>query len=160
MNIIQKIQSLFKSSPNTPANIDGQWAGYYGYGDQYPEVTRKKVVKFMAQINVDGDEFEGFIKEDETNGIPEIAKIDGILRGRKIAFVKTYSRTYGVDQNGVRTVISEHPQYISYSGVHNESQNKFVGQWKIETMYKSSDGSTRTQISIGHWEMTKLGNIE
>src|SRR6187551_719779 len=116
MRLIHKILSLFNSSSETSANFDGPWEGFYGYGDMYPEVMRKRVVKFIAQIDMDGDEFEGFIKEDEANGIPEIAKIDGILRGRKIVFAKTYSRTYAVDQNGERIIFAERPQNINYSG--------------------------------------------
>src|SRR5690349_7472476 len=143
MSLLQKLRSLFNVSSETPSNFEGQWAGHYGYGDQYPEVMQKQVVKFIAQLNMDGDEFEGFIKEDETNGIPEISKIDGIIRGQKIVFAKTYARTYAVDKNGEREIVAEQPQIIIYSGLCNESKNKFTGQWKIEALYKTPDGHTQ-----------------
>lgn len=153
MNLLQNIFSTFK----TPAiALAGKWKGQYGYGKQYPEVTRKKIVRFTATIAGENDRFHGTITEDEENGIPEISKIDGAQKGGRILFNKTYSKSYSLDESGNRIVETRYgSQNVIYSGVYDHAKNKFHGTWRIEATFIFGDGKKRKHVSQGVWEMSK-----
>lgn len=151
MSLIKRWIALF-----SPKDIDvsGEWTGYYGYGDQYPEVLRHKKVQFVARISdVHDGYFTGTIQESE-EGIPEVSEIEGRIRGGKIFFTKTYKKSYQVNETGERT-IKEGPQYVGYSGFYDQSTNHFIGQWKIEATYVFEDGRKLNHVSIGPWGMTR-----
>jgi len=151
--------SRFSSSKKSP-DLSGEWSGYYGYGEQYPDSMRDTVVHFVARItSVANGEFEGSITEDE-NGIPETSRIAGRVRGNRIEFKKTYARTYAVDNDGKTNVAADVPQDIFYKGFYDESENKVKGQWQITITYiDKSNGETFDHVSAGHWSMEKPKSV-
>ena len=151
MSLIQRISSIFKSKD---IEISGIWNGHYGFGEPYSETVRKKTVQFTAEISSeDNGYFTGTIKESD-EGIPEISRMEGRIRGNKIVFEKTYKKSYQIDETG--KLYSKHgPQHVNYNGVYIQSRNVFSGQWIIKSMYVFDDGRKQEHVSLGNWSMEK-----
>lgn len=151
MNFFQKLKSLFIAD-NTA--FSGKWTGSYRFGKAYPEIMRSKKVHFTAFIadGADGN-FTGVIKESD-EGIPEDAKIEGQIRGKKIKFTKTYERSYQVDETGLRTS-KDGPMHIQYEGVFDQSGSRIIGQWRIRRVYKVVQDYHLEHESIGYWDLEK-----
>jgi hypothetical protein len=139
-----------------PANVDlkGDWEGCYRFGDDYPENNRRLVVGFTAKLTVKGAQIEGTVKEDK-NGIPEIATLDGAINRVKIMFVKTYKKSYTIDEHNNKTSTDNGPYYVNYSGFYNPLRRRFIGTWYIHGTYHFKDGSTKERISTGTWDMKR-----
>jgi hypothetical protein len=152
MTFFKKLFSEFSSGDIT---MSGTWEGYYGYSKQYPERYHNKRVQFVAEITSDRDgNFTGTIKESE-EGIPELAPIEGRLKGTFVRFLKTYRQRYVADEKGIQKVEGE-PQKIHYEGFYDASKALFSGEWKIETVYEHAGRKFR-QLSKGHWELKRKG---
>ena len=148
-NIINRIYSLFEVKH---VEVEGTWKGFYKY-DTSAEPLKHRKIGFTANISLipESLNFVGKIEESK-EGIPEISEITGSIRGNKIEFSKRYKNFYEIDELGNRT-IHEGPLFVYYTGIFNNSQNAYIGQWRIRTIYEYTDGKKITNDSTGHWEM-------
>jgi hypothetical protein len=139
-----------------PDSIDlsGRWQGSYRFGNQYSEKTQQLRIGFIANLKMKGISIEGSAKEDE-NGIPDVAVIDGSFGGRRIAFVKTYAKSWSIDSEGKFSPGYTSPFYVNYTGIYNAAEQRFTGEWKIEAVYHFEDGTEKSLISTGTWEMKR-----
>ena len=151
---MQFLNALWQKIMPMKIQLTGRWEGSYGYGSAYPVKVQMQRVLFVADLRMNGSQIEGSVKEDE-NGIPEIAVIDGSMRGRKISFNKTYQKAYTIDENNNITAGDSGPRYVNYVGLYNPTGQCFSGDWKIDAVYYFKDGTKKNIISTGTWEMKR-----
>ena len=148
MNFLSR---LFKSDNII---VGGHWIGSYSYGDQYPEKVKRSIVEFSAKISEnENGSFIGTI--NEIGEIDETSKIEGNVTRNNIRFIKTYEKSYSIDEDGLIKSGSHGPQHVLYEGKYDKSTQTFKGEWKIEVTYILEDGREIKRLSSGSWKLQR-----
>lgn len=108
------------------------WSGSYSY-DNAPHTPNWPPVAFRLRLTMGW--FGGLkgVIEDGDGGIPEPARIRGRVTGLQVSFKKRYPRSWGRDQTGKTTLLSEsRSQTVFYSGTFTPDRRAVSGRWWIE----------------------------
>jgi len=118
-------------------NITGQWAGTIIYGKEYRTHFNKELY-FDMDINQENEKISGTTTDTGGFGMsPDKATIIGKMTNNKINFIKQYSSMHSYGSDG-KTIVdkSKRGPEINYSGVYNEGENSFIGDWKMTVKVK------------------------
>ena len=135
--------------------MQGNWIGFYEYGEGYSLPHFGERVKFRFSLEDTENGFEGKCIEDDSEiSIKEISEVSGFIEDGMISFVNTYSNRYEIDEENIqpRNKIIEGKEYsVNYSGLYDERFDCFYGVWEID--YKDSE--LTDFFTGGIWKMKK-----
>jgi hypothetical protein len=116
----------------TTLNLNGRWTGVIVYGYRYRRLQGKNLY-FDLEITQDNNEITGTSIDTGGQGVsPDPAKIKGTIHNYFISFIKQYSSYHYSDLNG--DVIIDRTRLgseIFYTGLYNETEKEFSGDWKL-----------------------------
>lgn len=133
--------------------IHGKWTGTITYGKKYAELNGKELY-FDLEIIQDGELITG--TSVDIGGIgtsPDAASISGTFKANAISFIKRYNSFHYFDR-GNTVVDKSQPGYeIYYTGVYNETQQTFRGNWEYRVRYNIFWIFSRKYVVGGTWSM-------
>ncbi len=138
--------------------LEGQWFGFYKYGEDYPsEITGEKVIFSISVETIFNNKFSGKCVEIAgSHLIEEISQIEGFIENDFISFQKLYKGKYGFDDEGKSIEIEDQSLHeLSYEGTYDFASKSFYGEWEIWLNDRLSGEFNYILIGAGSWEMSK-----
>jgi len=140
----------------TTLNLNGRWTGVIVFGNRYRQLQGKNLY-FDLEITQDNNKITGTSIDTGGQGAsPDPANIKGTIDDNFISFIKQYSSYHYYDLNG--QVIVDRTRLgpeIFYTGLYNETENEFSGDWKLIHKLKLF-GITLFKLSAtGLWTMKR-----
>lgn len=135
--------------------IDGNWIGFYRYGEAYTDADKELKVPFRVTITRGINEFVGTMwEEPEYGGIQDDIIIKGRQDGDEIEFVKYYALEHFTDEhNQLHSRESENPTTVYYHGKFHREEAKFKGQWELPALHEDEHGVLHEDSQTGFWEL-------
>jgi hypothetical protein len=141
--------------------LEGKWKGKYTYGKGYGKGLAGRVVEFVIDLTINGDEVKGYCQDigEIEEAFEKPAVIEGQFIQGKIVFTKRYPSRLDIDEKNIY-VYSDLPSAdIIYQGVLKTkliSRKKFfVGTWKIKSQSYTEDDKEVLVEYQGTWKMEK-----
>jgi hypothetical protein len=137
--------------------INGEWIGYYSYGEMYPPHLQSMKCGFAMKLNLNGNSLNGTCEDDDMKGkLDTPANINGNVDSHQLKFKKQYPFAFSIDQNGtVHKNPNQTPPFIEYEGKFDPSSNSCDGIWKITAMEDNGRNSMVEKVYSGPWSMKK-----
>ena len=138
-------------------NLEGDWIGFYEYGEGYSEANKLVKVPFVMTVENAVDEFIGKIKEDKTSeGVEDLILVRGKLDNDLINFVKFYTKAHYIhEDNMIDSLDSDTLSKVYYTGQFIFDEKKFIGEWYIQDYFVDDSGVLHDKYLKGSWEMQK-----
>jgi hypothetical protein len=134
-------------------NINGKWTGTIIYGQKYLEHSGKELY-FDLDITQENESIKGIAIDTGGTGIsPDAASISGSFSKNTVSFIKQYKNHHYYDKG--KTVVDEsRPGYeIYYTGIYDEAQKTFEGNWEYRVTYKILWIIPYKHVFGGTWNM-------
>ncbi len=139
---------------STP-NISGKWTGVIIYGKKYREYSGKELY-YDAELIQENDLIHGTSSDTAGVGVsPDIASISGSFSSNFISFVKRYESLHYFDRDQVVFDRTQPGYEIYYTGLYDEFNQSFQGNWEYILRYKIFGFIPSTFIAGGTWTMRK-----
>ena len=140
----------------TALNLNGHWTGVIVYGYRYRQLQGKNLY-FDLEITQDNNEITGTSIDTGGQGVsPDPANIKGTIENNFINFIKQYSSYHYNDLNWQvvvdRTRLGSE---IFYTGLYNEIENEFSGDWKLIHKVKLFGIVLFKLSATGSWTMKR-----
>ena len=141
--------------------LNGEWTGFFVYGNGYPATYREKKNDFTIVVNgadgmIKGECTDVFVRKYFTSP----ATIDGSFENGAVTFIKRYPSLLTIDENEKVTVFPDRPSHeVLYTGhVYKKLFSRkiyFKGRWDISGSFLDEDKNARYYTFGGTWEMEK-----
>jgi hypothetical protein len=137
--------------------LNGEWTGYYSYGEMYPPNLQALKCGFEMKLNTEGNILKGTCSDDDMRGkLDTPANINGNLDAHQLTFTKQYPFAFSIDQNGtVHKDPNQAAPMIHYEGSYDAHTNTCKGLWKITAMEPTGRNEMMERVYSGPWSMTK-----
>ena len=137
--------------------LNGEWIGYYSYGEMYPANLQAMKCGFEMKLNTNGDNLEGTCSDDDMKGkLDTPANIKGTINADQLSFTKQYPFAFSIDQNGtVHKAPNQTPPFIEYDGKFDPATSNCNGTWKITMMETTGRNEMVERVYSGPWSMKK-----
>ncbi len=127
--------------------LNGNWIGFYEYGNGYPESFKGRRILFEAAIGQGPTDFLGKIKEKNEIGETDDVRVKGTIIDDRIIFTKHHTKVYSIDENGkINPIVQGKDVILYYRGVFYSEEDRFKGEWEDQEL-----GGTNNPGGI--WEM-------
>lgn len=137
-------------------NISGKWKGVIVYGPEYEELENQEL-HFTAEFTQNLDEFTGIAKDVSGIGCnPDTASIRGFIENQSISFIKQYTSTLLLGENGQELDRNTPGPEINYWGEYDINLHQFSGHWEIYTEPEALDDGWIEYICSGTWTMKRF----
>ncbi|WP_438711042.1 hypothetical protein ACSTS3_21270 [Aquimarina muelleri] len=138
-------------------NLNGNWEGYYEYGEGYILPYFGERVKIEVIIKGENDSFTGSTTEEESNlSVPSEARIKGFTEGDMISFVKTYPINPQIDGYSNKIQIKEGQLDIEHVGFCDHKNQSIYGSWQIQQVFKNEYNQDDVEYVGGIWFLKKV----
>jgi hypothetical protein len=137
--------------------LNGEWIGYFTYGEMYPENIRSLKSGFEMKLDTNGDQINGVCFDDDMKGrLDTPANINGKINPESIHFTKQYPFFFSIDARGnVIKDESKTPSTVNYSGNYDAASNSVNGKWQISMIEMNSRNEQVEKTVGGNWSMKK-----
>ncbi len=138
-------------------NMIGIWDGEVVYGPAYLDIAGKLLLFEMLITEADEESFVGISKDIGGVGVsPDEAKISGFAINNTISFIKKYKRFHFFSEEG-EILFDDNKKGVEivYSGIYNEFEKKFEGEWEIVISSEQVGENWLDESCAGTWSIKK-----
>jgi len=134
-------------------NINGKWTGTIIYGEKYADQKGQELY-FDMDIIQEGELINGISVDVGGKGIsPDSATVSGTFKTNIISFIKRYDSLHYFNKGKTVVDKSKPGHEIYYTGLYNETNKTFKGDWEYRVRYKILWIFPYTIVAGGTWNM-------